>query len=51
MPERLNHAIPLLVRRGGRDIKKNGAKATFLGADGVVAYTPSFQNAFRNITL
>jgi len=32
--------IPLLVRRGGRDIKKNGAKPLYFGADGVVAHKP-----------
>jgi hypothetical protein len=31
--------IPLLVRRGGRDIKKMSRSLPFNGADGVVAHT------------
>jgi hypothetical protein len=36
--------IPLLVRRGGRDIKKM-LRSLLNGADGVVAYTSCFKMA------
>jgi hypothetical protein len=42
--KKFSERIPLLVRRGGRDIKKNGAKPTFVEAAGVVADTPSFKS-------
>jgi hypothetical protein len=39
MKEVMEYAIPLLVRRGGRDIKKMLRSLLIKGADGVVAHT------------
>src|SRR3989442_15887395 len=41
--------IPLLVRRGGCGINKK-SRSHRSAADGVVAHTQMFQNAFRNVT-
>src|SRR5207237_1576427 len=41
--------IPLLVRRGGCGITKK-SRSHRSAADGVVAHTQLFQNAFRNVT-
>src|SRR5438067_4241936 len=41
--------IPLLVRRGGCGITKK-SRSHRSAADGVVAHTHMFQNAFRNVT-
>jgi len=35
-------ASPLLVRRGGRDIKKMSRSLLYIGADGVVTYGNCF---------
>src|SRR6266478_539468 len=48
-PPGIRRYIPLLLRRGGCGINKK-SRSHRIAADGVVAHTQMFQNAFRNVT-